>query len=165
MARFYASDVVYKDYADPRDRRRAARRRDRDRRARTGETIEAGQFLPDLQWLTPASSPRKLGAQCATPSAARPAPGLHGHSLDSVSVGGTTLQTGSTNTIPASPPPTFTLHFTNGGQNNETNVVCKVTVSGTSDQRPDGRPADDARAATRPATSRSASPPPTGTSR
>ena len=38
-------------------------------------------------------------------------PGLHGHSLDSVSVGGTTLQTGSTNTIPASPPPQFTLQL------------------------------------------------------
>ena len=48
-----------------------------------------------------------------------------------MSVGGTTLQTGSTNSIPASPAPTFTLNFANTGQNTETNVKCRVTVSGT----------------------------------
>jgi hypothetical protein len=42
------------------------------------------------------------------------------------------LQTGSTNTLPASPPPQFTLNFTNGGTNTENKVVCKVSVSGTS---------------------------------
>ena len=73
----------------------------------------------------------KLGAKSPTTNGGKPAPGLHGHSLDSVSVGGNTLQTGSTNTIAASPPPTFTFHFTNGGQNNETNVVLKVTISGS----------------------------------
>ena len=60
------------------------------------------------------------------------APGLHGHELNSVSVGGSTLQTGSTNAIPASPAPTFTLDFANTGQNTETNVKCRVTVSGSS---------------------------------
>lgn len=47
-------------------------------------------------------------------------------------MGGTTLQTGSSNTIPATPAPTFTLNFSNTGQNSETNVVCKVSVSGSS---------------------------------
>ncbi len=76
----------------------------------------------------------KLGSQAATTTpTGKPAPGLHGHSLDSVSVGGTTLQTGSTNTIPANQAPTVTLNFTNGGTNNEKNVVCKVSLSGTSD--------------------------------
>jgi hypothetical protein len=59
------------------------------------------------------------------------APGLHGHKLNSVSVDGTTLQTGSTNTIPARPAPTFTLNFTNSGTNTETNVTCEVSVTGT----------------------------------
>ena len=49
-----------------------------------------------------------------------------------MSVGGTTLQTGSTNTLPANQAPTVTLNFTNGGTNNEKNVVCKVSISGTS---------------------------------
>jgi hypothetical protein len=59
------------------------------------------------------------------------APGLHGHKLNSVTVGGTSLQTGSSNSIPASPPATFTLNFTNSGQNTETNVICKVTIAGS----------------------------------
>jgi archaellum component FlaF (FlaF/FlaG flagellin family) len=46
-------------------------------------------------------------------------------------VAGTTLTPGASATLPASPPATFTLNFTNTGQNQETNVVCKVTVSGT----------------------------------
>ena len=57
---------------------------------------------------------------------------LVGHSLNSVSVAGTTLQTGSTNTISATPPPTFSLNVTNGGQVAETGVILKVSVSGTS---------------------------------
>jgi hypothetical protein len=93
--------------------------------------IDGGQFVPDIQWVTPAFIAGKLGSQAAAP-AGKPAPGLHGHSLDSVSVNGTTLQTGSTNTLTANPPPKFTLNITNGGQNTEKNVICKVTVSGTS---------------------------------
>jgi hypothetical protein len=96
-----------------------------------GETIQTGQFLPDLTWLTPSFVAGKIGAR-AVATTGKPAPGLHGHSLDSVSVAANTLQTGSTNTIAASPPPVFTFHFTNGGQNNETNVVLKITISGTS---------------------------------
>jgi hypothetical protein len=47
-------------------------------------------------------------------------------------VGGTTLQVGTPNTIPASPTPTFTCSVTNDGQNTETNVAVKATVEGTS---------------------------------
>ena len=47
-----------------------------------------------------------------------------------MSVGGNQLQSGSTNTISRSPAPTFSLSLTNGGTNNEQNVVCKVSVSG-----------------------------------
>ena len=85
-------------------------------------------------WLSPTFVATKLGSQAAsTTPTGKATPGLHGHSLDSVSVGGTTLQTGSTNTIPANQAPTVTLNFTNGGTNNEKNVVCKVSLSGTSD--------------------------------
>ena len=129
MARAYASDVVYKDYTTPLIAK-ALHSAGVDVGGANGETIESGQFVTDLGWLTPAFVATKLGAKVPTASG-KPAPGLHGHSLDSVSVGGTTLSTSSTNTITASPPATFTLHFTNTGQNNETNVVCKVAVSGT----------------------------------
>jgi hypothetical protein len=131
MARFYASDVLYKDYALPRIAG-AFHSAGIAVGNGNGEVLEGGQFLPSVQWLTPAFVATELHVSLPTSSGGKPAPGLHGHSLTSVSVGGTTLQTGSTNTVPAHPPPTFTLSFTNGGQNTETNVVCKVTVTGTS---------------------------------
>lgn len=130
MARAYASDVVYKDYTTPLIAK-ALHSAGIAVGGANGETIESGQFVTDLGWLTPTFVATKLGAKLPT-SSAKPTPGLHGHTLDSVSVAGTTLSTGSTNTVTASPAPTFSLHFTNGGQHNETNVVCKVAVSGTS---------------------------------
>jgi hypothetical protein len=130
MAKFYASDVAYKSYTLPLIVG-ALHGAGIQVGGANGEPIERGQFLPDLQWLTPAYIAQQLHVTLPTPTG-KPAAGLHGHSLDSVSVAGTTLQTGSTNTLTASPPPTFTLNFTNGGTNPETNVILKVTVSGTS---------------------------------
>jgi hypothetical protein len=52
--------------------------------------------------------------------------------MDGCTVSGTSLSTSSTNTIPASPPPTFDCTITNDGQNKETNVTVKVSVQGTS---------------------------------
>jgi hypothetical protein len=131
MARFYASDAVYKDYTTPLIAN-ALHSAGIAVGGSNGETIESGQFLPSLSWLSPSYVASQIGAKAPAAKRGKVAPGLHGHSLDSVSVGGNTLQTGSTNTIAASPPPTFTLHFTNGGQNTETNVVLKVSVQGTS---------------------------------
>ncbi len=124
-ARFYASDVLYKQYAAP---------------AITGAVnaagvrfspLNGGQFLPDVQWLVPSYIATQLHVAGAAASTTKPAPGVHGHKLDSVSVGGTTLTPGGTATVPANPPPTFTLTFTNTGTDKETNIVCKVTVNGT----------------------------------
>jgi hypothetical protein len=129
-ARLYASDVVYKGYTAPLIAS-ALHAAGIGVGGTNGVQIEGGQFVPDIQWLTPPFITTRLGAQAAAVTG-KPAPGLHGHSLDSVSVNGTTLQTGSTNTLTANPPPKFTLSFTNGGQNTEHNVICKVTVSGTS---------------------------------
>ena len=129
MARFFASDVLYK--TETVTMIAAALHGAGIAVGPNGETIAGGQFFPSLSWLQPDFIRTRLGGGPATPTGP-PAPGTHGHSLDSVGVGGTTLQTGSTNTIPANPPPTFTANFTNAGQNTETNVVVKVTVSGTS---------------------------------
>jgi hypothetical protein len=127
MARLYSSDVVYKDYMLPQmigGLKSAGI-------SLEGVPIQKGQFVPDVQWVQPAFVASKLGAS-TTSSSGTPAPGVHGHSLDSVSVGGTTLQTGSTNTLPANPPPTFTFHYTNGGDNDERNVAMSVSLSGSS---------------------------------
>ncbi|MGI8864377.1 MAG: hypothetical protein ACR2JH_08265 [Solirubrobacteraceae bacterium] len=129
-ARLYASDVMYKGYTAPLIAS-ALHAAGIGVGGTNGVPIDGGQFVPDIQWVTPAFISGKLGSQAAAPTG-KPAPGLHGHSLDSVSVNGTTLQTGSTNTLTANPPPKFTLNLTNGGQNTEKGVICKVTVSGTS---------------------------------
>lgn len=130
IARFYASDVLYRDYAVP-VIVGALHAAGLTVSAVNGVTSEGGQFVPSVQWLTPEYIAVELGAQSRVRSG-KPAPGVHGHRMDSVSVGATTLQTGATNTVPASPPPTFTCTFTNDGQNTETNVVVKVSLGGTS---------------------------------
>jgi hypothetical protein len=130
-ARLYASDVLYKDYTAP-EIVSALHAAGIDVGGTNGETLNDGQFVPDVEWLVPHFVAIELHVTLPGTPSGKVAPGLHGHSLDSVSVAGTTLQTGSTNTIPAKPAPTFTLNFTNGGTNNESNVVCKVTVTGAS---------------------------------
>jgi hypothetical protein len=131
MARAYASDVVYKDYTTP-EIAKALHGAGIAVGGTNGETIENGQFVTDLAWLQPATVASRLGAHVSTASG-KPTPGLHGHTLDSVNVGSNNLDPSVTNTVTANPAPTFTLHLTNGGQHDETNVVCKVTISGSTD--------------------------------
>ena len=126
MAHLYASDVVYKSYALPKI---ASALNDAGVH---GAQMTGGQFVPDIRWVTPSFVADKLHVALATPATTKPAPGVHGHMMNSCSVGGTALSTVSTNSVATSPPPTFTCQFTNDGQNQETNVSVKVTVSGTS---------------------------------
>jgi hypothetical protein len=126
MARLYGSDVVYTDYAA------SAIVSALHSAGIFGQPIASGQFVTDIQWLQPTFVASKFGAVLPTTQGGKPAPGIHGHAMQSVSVNGTALVQGGTNTLPANPPPTFTCTFTNDGQNNETNVVVKVSVGGTS---------------------------------
>jgi uncharacterized protein YdbL (DUF1318 family) len=129
-ARFYASDVLYKDYTAP-EIASALHTAGIGVGGTNGEAIDGGQFVPNVEWLLPSYIATELHVVLPGSASTKFVPGLHGHALNSVSVAGTTLQTGSTNTIPLKPTPTFTLNFTNGGDFNETNVVCKVSVTGT----------------------------------
>lgn len=131
MARFYASDVLYKDYTVP-GIVTALHAAGIPVGGSNGEPIEPGQFLPNLQWLSPTFVASELHVKGKTTSVSCTSSAIHGHHLNSVSVGGTTLQAGSTNTVPASPPPAFTLSVTNGGNSTEHNVTLKVTLSGSS---------------------------------
>jgi hypothetical protein len=132
MARFYASDVVYKSYSLP-ELASALNKAGISVGGSNGEQMNSGQFLPDIRWLTASYVANQLHVAFSTPNTnTKAAPGIHGHRMDSCSVGSTTLTNGGSATIPASPPPTFTCKFTNNGQNPETNVTVKVTVSGTS---------------------------------
>lgn len=131
MAKFYASDVLYKSYAVPQIIG-ALRGAGITVGGLGGQQVNSSQFLTSIDWLNPTEVAKALHVSLPTPAGNKPiAPGLHGHQLNSVSLGGTTLQTGSTNQIPASPAPTFTLNFANTGENTETNVKCKVTIAGS----------------------------------
>jgi hypothetical protein len=129
-ARFYSSDVVYKAYSVP-EMVAALHAAGISVGGVNGEQIQGGQFVHDLGWLSPPFIASKLGV--SLPRSAGTPTGLHGHSLNSVSVGGSQLVTGATNYVASNPPPTFTLSITNGGHFTETNVECKVSVTGLSD--------------------------------
>jgi len=130
IARFYASDVIYKDYVVPEVY--AALHANGTR----FNGLNPGQFVPNVDWLLPqtvaAALHVTLPTSASTSSANKTCPSTCGHELSSVSVAGITLQTGSTNAITANPAPTFTLNFTNSGAVNERDVGCEVTVNGTS---------------------------------
>lgn len=137
MARLYASDVVYKDYAAPAIAS-ALHKAGIAVGGSTGVQIAQQQFVPDIRWLQPTFVATELQVSSGS-TGGKLAPGTHGHELNSVSVAGTTLQTGSTNTIPDKPPATFSLNFTNTGQNPETNVVCEVKSVSSSGTTVTGR--------------------------
>jgi hypothetical protein len=124
-AKFYASDVLYKSYALPQiyGALHAAGTR--------FSPINGDQFLPYVGWVQPSFIASALGVKVPGTQSSKPTKGLHGHSLTSVSANGTTLSEGGTNTVAASPIPSFTFDFNNGGDSNEHNVQCKVTINGT----------------------------------
>ncbi len=133
MARLYASDVVYTDYAAPAiiGALRAAGITPQTPTTPNGQPIAIGQFVQNVQWLIPSYVASKFNATLPTSSSGKVAPGIHGDAMQSVSVNGMTLTPGGTATLPASPPPTFTCTFTNDGQNPETNTVVQVAIKGT----------------------------------
>jgi hypothetical protein len=130
MSRLYASDVLYNDYAAPAIAA-ALRGVGISVGGLQGQPITHGRVVQNAQWLSAGYVAAKLGS-VSTPKRGKPAPGIHGHRMESVTVNGVALQTGATNSVPASPPPTFICTFAIDGQNTETDVVVKVTVQGTS---------------------------------
>ncbi len=130
MARLYASDVLYNDYVAP-ALAAALHSVGIAVGGFQGQPITHGNFVPNSQWLSPTFVAQQLGS-VGVKRTGKPAPGVHGHRMESVTVNGVPLQTGATNSVAASPPPTFVCTFQNDGQNTETDVVVKVAVSGTS---------------------------------
>jgi hypothetical protein len=130
MANFYSSDLIYKKYVAPAIVS-ALHANHIAVGGADGAPINAHQFLPSIDWLQPSFVAAQLNVTLpSTGSGGKVSPGLHGHSLTSVSVDGTKLEPGATNTVAASPTPTFTIDFQNGGASSETDVTCKVTVTG-----------------------------------
>lgn len=124
MERLYASDVLYKDYALPMIEQAL------QNAGITGEPVATGQFVGNLQWVQPSYVAQELHTT-GPASTAKPAPGVHGHELDSCSIGSTTLDPTTATSVPAGTSPTLSCTVTNDGQNTETNVQVKATVGGT----------------------------------
>jgi outer membrane murein-binding lipoprotein Lpp len=96
-----------------------------------GPLRQPGGFLPDVNWLRPAFVAEALtGTGSTTETAA--APGLHGTGVAAVTVqpSGTALSSSGTTDIRAQKGLSFDVQVQNQGQNEEKNVVVKVTVSG-----------------------------------
>jgi hypothetical protein len=100
------------------------------------QQINPGQIVTDLGWLQSSWIADKIGARQSTAlaNANNTQPGLHGHSLNYVTVDGTQLTPGSTSTIPASNARTWVLNVSNGGDFNEYQVGCSVTIAGLGDK-------------------------------
>jgi hypothetical protein len=126
MQQFLASDVIYDARVIPFIQEALTAKEI------GGQDLADSQFLPGLDWLEPATVAERLGAQGAaagTGTSGTPAPGLHGHGLVSVAVGGVTLQPGQTaNRIPAGSNLAFTVTFANQGENAERNVTVTVRI-------------------------------------
>ncbi|MTD45531.1 hypothetical protein GKE82_14845 [Conexibacter sp. W3-3-2] len=126
MSAFLASDVVYSQRVAPLIKQAL------DEAEISGQSIATSQFLPTVAWLNVDQVAGRLGAQRAgggQGASSAPAPGTHGHGLESTAVGTTTLQPGgSVNRVQAGSNLAFTVKFANQGENDETDVRVFVRV-------------------------------------
>lgn len=123
MEIFLASDVVYSQRVVPLIQQALAAG------GVSGQTTASSRFLPNLGWLTAATVQSKITGSGAS-GAGPVAPGTHGHSLKSVSVGTNTLAPSPTlNHVSGGANPTFTVMVENAGSNAETNVKVDVSVT------------------------------------
>jgi hypothetical protein len=96
-----------------------------------GQRIQTTQFVPTVDWLIPSYVASQLGVRPGTGGRnGKPAPGLHGFALTSVSVGSTTLVPGQANRIPVNPLPSFVLKFQNQGENDEFDIKVTLRIEG-----------------------------------
>ena len=126
MQAFLASDVIYSQRVIPYIKQAL------DDNGIGGQEIATSNFLPNLGWLSPDSVASRLNARLGgRTSTGAPAPGTHGHGLDSVAIGGVTLQPSpAVNRIPAGAELTFDVKFSNQGENDEIDVRVLVAITG-----------------------------------
>lgn len=126
MRAFDASDVIYSQRVRPyiTDTLKAA--------GVSGADLPAGQFLPDIGWLSKNTIASVLNAQRAgggTGANPNPAPGLHGHGVISVAAGDSVLSPPpAVNRISGAGAVTFNVKIANQGDNDESDVVVRVTI-------------------------------------
>ena len=124
MQNFLASDVIYQTRFSP-SLRSALEAEDLG-----GETIPRSRFLPEPDWVVPATVGEripKLGGSGASDKEA--APGLHGTGVASATLGGQTLNPGGeAANVPLSDDLTMTVQVANQGENTEEDVSVEVTI-------------------------------------
>jgi hypothetical protein len=93
--------------------------------------LPQSRFLPDRAWLIPDEVTKLLkGGKSGSSdrSNEEASPGLHGTSLDSVTLGGQTLTDGGSATVRLGQDTSFSVQVSNGGENDETDVPVKITI-------------------------------------
>jgi hypothetical protein len=130
MQVFLASDVDYETRVRP------AIKAALDEKKIGGQEIAPSVFMPSNDWLQPDVVASQLGQQLSAgggrDSDEPTGPGLHGTNIDAVSYGDTTLQPGASNQLAYAPDSTFSVRFTNGGDNDEFDVKVTVRIQGGS---------------------------------
>jgi hypothetical protein len=126
MRNFLASDVVYTERVVP-GLRRPAKKEQLDQEV----SIPKSHYLADLGWLSPGTVADRIsrirggGGTAATP-------GSHGTGLGTVTVkpGGQTLSEGGAVEIKSAPNLSFDVQVMDQGDNDETEVPVKVSITG-----------------------------------
>jgi hypothetical protein len=126
MGALFASDVIYSQRVAPLIKQAL------DDNDISGQSIATSTFVPTIAWLDKDQVAGRLGAQRAgggRGASSEPAPGTHGHGLESTTVAGVTLQPGGgANRVAAGSNLAFTIKFANQGENDETDVRVIVRV-------------------------------------
>ena len=131
MQNFLASDVIYSQRAVP---NLEGPLRQEELLNEAGD-IPKSQFLPDIAWLEPQTVETRVAALRGEGGASseEPAtPGLHSTGLGDVTVlpGGEALVEGTSTQIPYSRDLAFEVGVVNQGENDETAVPVRVSISG-----------------------------------
>jgi hypothetical protein len=127
MRNFLASDVLYTEKVVPGLRRPAEKEQVEDE-----VSIPKSHFLIDLGWLSPTTVADRIRRIRGGGSAGPAAPGLHGNGVGSVTVkpGGQALSPDGATDIEATPNLSFDVEVMNQGENDESQVPVKLTISG-----------------------------------
>jgi hypothetical protein len=127
MRNFLGSDVLYTEKVVPGLRKPAKKE------GLSGELqIPKSHFITDLGWLSASTVGDRIGRIRSGGSAGPASPGVHGTGLGTVTVkpGGQTLAQGGAIDIKSSPNLSFDVQVMNQGENDESDVPVKVTISG-----------------------------------
>jgi hypothetical protein len=127
MQSFLASDVIYSQRVVP-----AMQSAYRDEKLLEAVNIPQSQFLPDASWLNAGTVGDRISGLRGGADDRTATPGLHGTSLDAVTVkpGGTSLQAGGAAEIRSSPNISFDVQITNGGESEERDVNVRLSITG-----------------------------------